>query len=170
VNTMHCLLLQDWLTLRIGNVSTITAINQDETDWLEMGAYQDLVAWLDVREVTTPGTPLYIDFQTAPVKDEAYFASLVNNAGGVTVSTANTPTVVRMTKSSAYTPLSKWLRWRLNTNTIGPSAIGDVTFRIWVAANYTSMRPRVSSGAPLLNPRTVAVAAESCPSCAQKSY
>lgn len=135
---MHCFLFSDWRTIRIGNVAAITQIIQDEPEWLDVSAYQDLVAWLDVRELTTPGTTLFCDFQTAPVKDEAYFASLVNNGGGVNLTSvaSATPTVVRMTRNSAYTPLSRWLRWRLNTNGVAPSATGDVTFRIWLAANY----------------------------------
>jgi hypothetical protein len=148
---MHCFLFSDWATLRIGtSAPPVISIVQGEEEWLDVSPYQDLVAWLDVRELTTPGVTLYMDFQTAPVKDEAYFASLLNNGGGFNLSNAGTPGVVRMTRNSAYTPLSRWLRWNLNTNGVTPTATGDVTFRIWLAANYatgSSARQAPSNGA-----------------------
>jgi hypothetical protein len=138
---MHCFLLTDWVTLRA--TSAINTITQGEEGWLDLEPYQDVVAWLDVRELTVPinmGT-LYLDFQTSPVKDEAYFSSLLNPNGGqalaVTNPTGSGVTVVRMTKDGTYTPLSKWLRWKLNPGTGNTaSQAWDVTMRIWLAVNY----------------------------------
>jgi len=158
---MHCFVFQDWVTLRATFQASpsivITTITQGEEGWLDLEPYQDIVAWVDVREVTAPTTSpgsLFLDFQTAPVKDEAYFASLLNTTGGYALTTTGTPNVVRMTKDAAFTPLSKWMRWQLNPgktsgtfNTV--TQAWDVTMRIWIAANYALSPMRgVSTTAP----------------------
>jgi hypothetical protein len=141
---MHCFLLTNWVTVRAASSPAILQIVQGEEDWLDLGAYQDLVAWVDVRELTTPtaaGSNVFLDFQTSPVQDDAYFTSLINTTGGVTLAAASSPTVVRMTKDNTLVPLSKWLRWRLNTNGVNPTQTWDVTMRIWLAASYSQAAP-----------------------------
>jgi hypothetical protein len=68
---MHAFMLQDWITIR-GSVTTIT---QGEDGWLDLTAYQDLVFWVDCREVT--GTTPAISFQTSPTKDESLFTTVI---------------------------------------------------------------------------------------------
>jgi hypothetical protein len=141
---MHCFLFQNWITLRAQNASTSSpaSVTQSEPGWLDLTPYQDVVAWLQVSEVVGPAsaTSLYIDFQTAPAKDESYFCSLVNQLGqatsGIALSAASSPTVQRFMHDGAYTPLSKWLRWKVSTNGVNAAQTWEVTFRIWLAASY----------------------------------
>jgi hypothetical protein len=140
---MHCFLFQDWLTLRGSSTAAPASVTQSEPAWLDLSPYQNVVAWLDVREVTPPSgaASLYIDFQTAPAKDESYFSSLINPLGaatsGIALAVASSPTVQRFLQDGgAYTPLAKWLRWKVSTNTVTPSQTWDVTFRIWLAVSY----------------------------------
>ena len=137
---MHCFPFQDWLTLRGTATGAIASITQTESSWLDVSPYQNVVAWLDVREVTSPsGGSLYIDFQTGPAKDENYFLSLVNQQGqstsGVAMTSASSPTVQRFLQDGAYTPLSRWLRWKVSTN-VSTTTAWDVTFRIWLAVSH----------------------------------
>jgi hypothetical protein len=139
---VHCFLFQDWLTLRGAGASAAGSITQSEPAWLDLSPYQDVVAWLQVPEVTAPtGTAsLYIDFQTGPAKDESYFMSLLNALGnatsGLALAASSSPTVLRFMHDGAYTPLSKWLRWKVSTNNVAPTQTWDVTFRIWLAVSY----------------------------------
>jgi hypothetical protein len=64
---MHTFILQDWTTIR-GSVTGATVIQQ-ETEWLDLGPYQDVVFWVDVREAS--GNPV-LTLQTAPFKDESF--------------------------------------------------------------------------------------------------
>ena len=140
---MQCFVFQDWLTLR-GSTSAAASVTQTESAWLDLSAYQDVVAWLDVREVTPPtsGGTLYLDLQSGPAKDEAYFTSLVNQPGTSTTGialAANTgsPTTQRLLHDAgAYTPLSRWMRWVVSTNGVNPTQQWDVTFRILLAVSY----------------------------------
>jgi hypothetical protein len=141
---MHCFLFTNWVTVRASSSPAILQVTQGEEDWIDLSAYQDLVAWVDIRELTLPvpaGGNLFLDFQTAPVLDDAYFTSLINTTGGITLAAAGSPTVVRMTKDNTLVPLSKWLRWRLNTNNVTPTQTWDVTMRIWLAASYSQAAP-----------------------------
>jgi hypothetical protein len=142
---MHCFLLQDWVTLSIaasGMGPPPFTLTQGEADWRDLEGYQDVIAWVDLRQVTISNpNNLVLDFQTAATKDEQLFVSLVVNqllTGGSGISLTSSsasfsPLVVRMTKDTSAAPLFKWLRWRL---TGSANAAGTVTMRIWVAANY----------------------------------
>jgi hypothetical protein len=126
---MHAFILQDWITIR-GAVTTVT---QGEDAWLDLTAYQDVVFWLDCREVSGSTTPT-ITFQTAPTKDESLFTAM---ATASTLSTTTNPTIVKTTLSGAstLTPIARYLRWQL----LGPSGTWDATFRVLVAANSPGM-------------------------------
>ena len=65
---MHGILLQDWITLR---GSTADAVTQGEDGYLDMTPYQDVVTWLDVREVTPPaaGSLFNVHLHQRPLKD-----------------------------------------------------------------------------------------------------
>ena len=119
---MRGFILQDWTTIRGGgSVSTVT---QQETEWLDLAAYQDVTFWIDVKETT--GTPvLYL--QTAPTLDDSFFQSMVT---AVTMTAAAAPAVVPAFMSNALVPLARYVRWQI----VG-TPTWDATFRIAVAAN-----------------------------------
>lgn len=123
---MHAFILQDWITIR-GAVATVT---QGEDSWLDLTAYQDLVFWVDCREVT--GTTPTITFQTAPTKDELLFTAM---ATATTFTTVGNPNVVKATLSSAVVPVARYVRWQI----VGPSGVWDSTFRVLIAANAPGM-------------------------------
>jgi len=139
---MHAFVLQDWITIRGNGTATVgTTVVQDQTDWLDLGPYQDLFFWVACSEVT--GTTVSLYFETSPTDDEALFQSLF---GGVvpssevaaisTMTASPSPTIVKVPMLSAVIPLARYLRWKL----IGPTgATWDVTMRILVAANSPGM-------------------------------
>lgn len=128
---MIVLPLQDYLTVR--EDQTATAVTQSESDWLDLGGYQDLVAFLEVKEVS--GGTVQINYQTAPTKDDLLF---VNMAGAVTLVAGLS--VTKMLKASALTPLGRFARWKL---TATPTGVWSAYFRVWLAANLSTRRGRV---------------------------
>jgi hypothetical protein len=134
---MHGFVLQDWITIRGG--SGIGTITQSEQDWLGLDDYEDIIAWIDVREATLANSS-YIQFnlQTAPIKDEYLFVNM--EASPLTVAAASTTPSIRKIIMAAPTtpqcPLGRWLRWQLVPSNGGSvNAVWDVTFRILAAAN-----------------------------------
>jgi hypothetical protein len=108
-------------------------ITQPESGWLDLSGFQDVVAFLDVREVlaqTSGGSGVSFSYQTAPTPDDSLFTQ--SGTSG-TVSGA-TLVVTQMLKDTATVPLARWLRWQIAPvgGTGGP---WDVTFRIWIAAS-----------------------------------
>jgi hypothetical protein len=133
---MHGHVLQDFVTIR--GATTTTFITQTESAWLDTSAYQDLFAWIDVREVTLGGlTNVQFNLQTAPIKDEFLFVNL--QATPLTVTGAlSTPSIIQVIFSAGSgtntVPLGNWLRWKLTLNGTATSA-WDTTFRIAVTCN-----------------------------------
>ena len=128
---MHSFILQDWTSIRGGtSVSTIT---QQETEWLDLGPYQDIVAWVDVKETmnngVAGGSPTLL-IQTSPILEDAFFQSMLT----VTMTAAAAPAVLPAMMSSATLPLARYLRWQI----VGTPA-WDATFRIAIAANSPGM-------------------------------
>ena len=119
---MHSFTLQDWITIR-GTNNTVT---QSESEWLDLTQYEDLVFWIDVREVF--GAPVTLNIQTSPTKDEAFFGVGAMYSAAVAVGTA-APSKLLM--SAATVPVARYVRWSLTS----ASAPYDVTFRIFIAAN-----------------------------------
>ena len=141
---MQCILLQDWVTVR-GAISQLS-IEQGEDGWLDLSPYQDLYIWTLVNEVTGPTgttTGLYIDFQTAPEREEGAFVSMVGAPGVQLV--AGSPIVTELIKDEASVPVSQWVRWVINTNNVTPTAIWDATVRVYVAANFRNGRRTLTS-------------------------
>jgi hypothetical protein len=134
---MHAFVLQDWITIRGG--SGITQINQSEHEWHSLDGYQDLLAWIDVREITLGTGPTFIQFnlQTAPLKDEILFVNMETTP--LTLAAALAAPSVRkviLSNSATYTvPLGKFVRWQLVTGNSSPTAAWDATFRILLCAN-----------------------------------
>jgi hypothetical protein len=72
---MHGFVLQDFVTIR--GSSTTQTVTQSENDWVELGPFEDFVAWIDIREVTLGGaTNIQFNLQTAPIKDEFLFVTM----------------------------------------------------------------------------------------------
>ena len=133
---MYGYTIQDWITIR-GN-SLVLTINQGESDWVGFSAFEDIVFWLDVRELTlSSATNVTVNYQTAPAKDEVLFTNMVT--GTALTSVSATPTVTKVLLAQNPTcPLARWVRWQLAV-TGTPTASWDITFRILAAANAVSM-------------------------------
>ena len=129
---MYSFVLQDWTT--VGGAAGSTVI-QGEKDWLDMSPFQDIVAWIDVRDATLTNTP-FLKLETAPSKDESLFMFMGSGAGIAMVG-APTPTVVQYLMGSATVPVAECLRWKI----IGGAVTWQATFRILVAANAPGLQP-----------------------------
>ena len=121
---MYPALLQEWVTIQ----STSSDVTQSEPLWLDMSSYLDLVAWLEVKQVSASTGTVSLGFQTCPSKDDSLFQNMndtsVAISAGVQVST--------LLRDTALCPLTKWLRWQLKAST---ASTWQATFRIWVAAS-----------------------------------
>ncbi|MGO9837505.1 MAG: hypothetical protein ACLP1X_25215 [Polyangiaceae bacterium] len=93
------------------------------------------MAWLDVKEFTpaSGGSTLFMLYESAPTKDEIFFAPLVVPAP-LTLGVTTTA----MLKDMALFPLARWFRWTLAIS--GPGVAWDATFRLLVAANRIGSR------------------------------
>jgi hypothetical protein len=120
---MHAFILQDWTTIR----GAVTTIVQQETDWLDLSPYQDVVFWIDVKESTNSPT---FTLQTSPSKDDSLFTAMIpgSNAGSGTL------TIQSAFMTTANVPLARFVRWQ-----ISGAPTWDATFRILVAANSPGM-------------------------------
>lgn len=125
--------LQEYITIR--SDSTVAFVTQNETGWLDLAGFQDLVAFLEVKEFSG-ATTINISYQTSPSKDEDLFT---NMATAVTLVTGVTAT--KMLKASATVPLARWVRWKLAATTISGS--WDAYFRVWLACNRAGRKGAV---------------------------
>jgi hypothetical protein len=143
---MYCYIMQPWKTIRASSV--VTSVTQTENCWLDLTPYQDIVAWLEVKEVSVGGgTNVQMAYQTSPTKDDSLFQGVV---AAFNVATGVTTTV--MLKDSATITLCRWLRWQL-TVTGSPSSTWDAVFRIFIAANVVGRGGRTKVGAATVAPR-----------------
>src|SRR5262245_8356199 len=164
---MICFCLQDYTTVR-GN-AVVTAITQPASGWLDLSAFQDIVAFLDAREVTplgTGGTAVSVAFQTSPTQDEGLFASLTSSAVSVS---APGVTVTQMLKDTTTVPLSRWLRWQL-APVGGSTGSWDITFRIWIAASRIGPARISPETAARMPPPTPSVPLAPPPTSSPASY
>jgi hypothetical protein len=134
---MYCYLLQDWTTIRAN--ASLTSFTQGENDWFDASGFQDVVLWLDVKEVSfTIGNPS-VAYQTAATKDESLFVTMATSPLFTFPGTA----ITAILKETAVPPLSRWLRWQLQCSS---AANWDMTFRIFCALNAIgSNRPQPGS-------------------------
>ena len=132
---MHPLLSQDWTTIR--GAASVASLTQSEPAWLDLAPFQDIVGWLEVKELTPTSTNIpTIAYQTAPTKDDALFWNL---APPIVLSTGVTTTILlKNAMPAGCPPCARWFRWRL---AVSGGVAWDVTFRLWIAAN------RIGSGA-----------------------
>jgi hypothetical protein len=125
---MQTLILQDWITI---NGTNATPFIQTEPDWLDMSAFQDVFAWIDVREASPGASPPTIFLETAPARDDVLFMSM-NGSAGYALAASATPLIAQLAMGIATVPIARLLRWKV----IGPGASSwDATFRILVAGN-----------------------------------
>jgi hypothetical protein len=142
---MYTFVSQDLVTMRGPSSAVIT---QGNSAWLDLAEFQDVVAWLEVLELTT-AQYVNISYQTAPTADDSLFVPI---SGPLMTMPFNIATVVTITpllkellgvpplSSPLGAPLARWFRWQL----IGGPTAGtwDVTFRLFVSANCLRKRSR----------------------------
>lgn len=127
---MYGYVLQDWITVRGGAIADII---QGESTWMGFSSFQDIVIWLDVREITSPGTSLTWNYETAPSKDNNLFTVMASNVITTLTPGVQTPLQKVILASNPAVPLATWVRWRLSP--AGATVPWDATFRILCAAN-----------------------------------
>jgi hypothetical protein len=138
---MHSIVSQDWVTIRGQSASEPATITQGTNGWLELAAYQDVVAWLDVRELTLSGGTVQMAYQTAPSADESLFAMMSGPLATVPFSPSVGVTVTTLLKQQLTAPLARWFRWQLTTSGTFSTA-WDITFRLFLSANVLGMNAR----------------------------
>jgi hypothetical protein len=117
INVMRGLLVQNWVTIRsAANVPTIT---QGADSWIDLGDVEDLVLFLDVREVSGGAKMVY---QTSPTKQETSFVNMLP-----AFSIATGVRIDRVFADMAAVPAARFIRWQFST------VAADVTFRLWCA-------------------------------------
>ena len=127
---MRAFVLQDWVTIR-GN-STVTSVIQMENNYAQLDAFQDVIFWMQVSEVTVSAGTITMNYETAPLKDESLFTAMAT--AGITTAAMTPPTLTKVLLSqNPSVPLSRWVRWRLSAS--GTTAAWDVSFRILLVAN-----------------------------------
>jgi hypothetical protein len=148
---MDAILSQDWTTIR--GAAGVATFTQPEMGLVDLQAYQDVVTWLEVKEASNIGsTAIY--YQTAPTKDDALFINLaVLSPAPVGVVTV-TPFLKNATSLVSNT-LSRWFRWQIGVTGGGA---WDITFRLWLAANYVGDRRIASASGPVYAGGTAAAA------------
>lgn len=138
---MHSFVLQDWITIR-GSSSGQT-IAQSSNDYLDLEDFEDAVAWIEIREITSAGGTVLFGVQSAPVKENIFFSP--NNVSATFVSTVGVsviPMVLNDLKPTSTSnviamPLSRWLRWIVTA--FGTSGAWDITFRVLIVAHSYSL-------------------------------
>ncbi len=120
------ILLQDWVTIR-GNATT-TTVTQQETDYVDLAAYQDVVVWFECSDAANG--PRF-EIQTSPTKDDSLFV-VVDTSAAFAAAVGVTTKILRY--SAVTCPLARFLRWKV----VSSSFAGSVcSFRIWLSANLS---------------------------------
>lgn len=136
---MHGFLLQPWVTIQ--GTSTTTQLAQTETEYLDLAAFEDFTAWVEIKSLTAGGaTSPSLFLESAPFKEDALFSP----SGGTHVSVplaVGLATARNILNASVPTqiPLARFLRWRLSMT--GASALWSVTFQVHVAAHSLCTPP-----------------------------
>lgn len=127
---MYGYVLQDWITIR--GSATLTDVVQGENDWMGFSSFQDIVFWVDIREVTNPTSgAINLSLETAPTKDDILFQAM-QTITGITTGVTLKPNI--LSAAGTTVPLATWVRWRLHP-TGSSTQPWDVTFRVLAAAN-----------------------------------
>ena len=123
---MHSFVLADWTSAA---APAGTSFTQDESGWLDLASFQDVVIYLTVSEVSASPT---IAFETSPCREDALFQPMVSM---VMTSAAPQPNVLRAVMLGSTVPLARYLRWKITTG----GGAWDATFRALVTANSPGM-------------------------------
>jgi hypothetical protein len=127
------IIAQELVTVSLDQAATARQVTQDESGWIDLGPYQDLVILTYISEqgfqsgLNAAGS---LNIEASPVKEDALFQAL-----GLSVPANTTPSYwssqanVHMTSGE----FGRFLRWRL----VGPTANGTATwtFRIVLSVN-----------------------------------
>ena len=117
LDSVDALKLQDWVTLQAASV-----ITQSADSWQDVGEYDDLVFFLEVKQSLNAPTLYY---ETSATAEDACFLATC---------TPFTPAIGLRTDLALATyspaPPAKYVRWRL----VNTSGTWQLTFRIWIAA------------------------------------
>jgi hypothetical protein len=118
--------MQDWITLRgTGNTGTGILL-MPEHCYLDFAGYQDLATYLEVSDYSA----VTLTVQTAPLKEEGYFSTLITHTPGATGLQT-----VQVARWASGTPPARWIRWRV----LGTGAgAWTITFRLYLNANQSS--------------------------------
>ena len=112
----------------------MSSITQSSWKWLDLSNYDDIVLYLDVRELTG-SMGVLMAYETAPTQSGADFTSLF---APFTMAVNSSPRVDRVLAGFVATPAARFLRWTVSV----PDAFGglwDVTFRILIAMHSSGM-------------------------------
>ena len=112
--------LQGWVTVR--GTELATSVVQSADSWIDVGVCEDLVFFLEVREITAS---VRLFYETAPAREQGAFLPMVSIA-----TLATGVRVDRVFSTNGGVPPARYVRWRLQQAS-GPT--WDVTFRIWIA-------------------------------------
>lgn len=124
---MQSFLLQDWTTIRGTDMAPIV---QAKSDWLDLEPFADVVFWVQIAEVSNPGTgSVSMVFETAPVPLDSVFLAI--DTIDQLASSNNAKLAIRKAFMNGVggVPLARFLRWKLVGTATGS---WDVTFRIFV--------------------------------------
>jgi hypothetical protein len=124
--------LQDWVTITSGN-GDIPSLAQGAARWLDIGDYEDLVFFTEVKSAVGS---VVLTYETAPSREDSAFLPLLT-----------TPYLLYSTGPGLYTasalscylaiPPARYVRWRVSVAGEGSAGL---TFRAWVSA-YASPAP-----------------------------
>jgi hypothetical protein len=136
---MHSFILQDFITIRGSSITQ--TVTQSENAWHDLGGYEDLVAWIDIRElsVASGANTVQFNLQTSPIKDEFLFVNMetapLQATLALTAPKVRVITLAQLALSSSPVaiPLGKFVRWQLVAS--GATGTWDATFRIVLCAN-----------------------------------
>ncbi len=120
----HVKLLQEWTTIQLP--ASAAALVQDESGWLDLTDYCDVVVWTHVRNSSNVSS---LTIETSPTKDDSLFATMASP----TATASSTPVITPCIFASASTPLARYVRWKVTPT----ASAANITFRIWIVGNPT---------------------------------
>lgn len=143
---MRGFVLQDWVTIRqkeVPGAGPYPTIVQGQPFWLDLSEYRDVVAWLDIAEVTVDvGVNVQVTYQTAPFENEALFTAM---APPIARSNGYSGLTVTQMLADVSPPLARYFRWMLSPSG-ATTAPWDITFRILIAVNRPGYRTPTYAG------------------------
>ena len=113
--------VQPWITLK--GSSNNFPIVQSASGWIDVGDFEDLVFYTDVREVSGGVT---LTFETAPVAENAAFVAMF---AGFSAATGVRVDSVLASQPGTKVPAARYVRWRISAG-----GAWDITFRVLAAA------------------------------------